>query len=280
MLLILQLSREDGTLPQGLLSVYFPGMFRGRVLSSVYFAYEAHLYCRSTFDHEGRAFCRRLNVELGRLLIDPPMDSVPFTFYICFPTMTWDLIVSRFQSSGVLQILGGDVHPLINIPFSPRSAIYFLLMKLWYHASRGTNITSGVSNFCVVALRVRMKHFATIFRGGSNFWNRRYLDFFLKVPSTLSIVDPVELSTIHTLRSPPDVNLWDLMHFLNLQSAPDRDSQWVGHCLIRRNLYDFLHGDEGYLDPPPGIFTLFESFGQATYVEPTLRSRTSQDRCT
>ena len=57
-----------------------------------------------------------------------------------------------------------------------------------------------------------MKHFATIFRGGSNFWNRRYLDFLWKVPSTLAINDPVELSTIHALRPPPDVNLWDLMN--------------------------------------------------------------------
>ena len=55
--MLLRLSQEDGTLPQGLLSVFFPGMFRGRVLSGLYFAYEAHLYCRSTFRHEGRAFC-------------------------------------------------------------------------------------------------------------------------------------------------------------------------------------------------------------------------------
>ena len=208
---------------------HFPGMFRGRVLAGLCLAYEAHLYC-THFHHEGRVFCRRLNVELGRLLIDQPMDLVPFTFYICFPTTTWELIVSRFQSSGVLQILSDDIpwtcdsvgHPLINFWLSPRSAIYFLLMNLWYHASRGTNFTSGVSNFCVVALRVRMKHFATILRGGSNFWNGRYLDFLLKFPSTLSIVDPVELRTIHTLRSPPDVNLWDLIGFLNQQSGPDR----------------------------------------------------------
>ena len=94
-----ELSQEDDRLPQGLLSTYFPGMFRGRVLSGLYFAYEANLYCRSTFHHESRAFCRRLNVELGRLLIDRPMDLVPFTFYICFSTTTWDrdLIVSSFS---------------------------------------------------------------------------------------------------------------------------------------------------------------------------------------
>ena len=253
--MLLRLSQEDGTLPQGLLTVFSPGMFRGRVLSGLYFAYEAHLYCRSTFRHEGRAFCQQLGVELGRFLIDPPMDLIPFTFYICFPTTTWDLIVSRFQTSGVLQILAGDVpwtcdsegYPLINFSFSPRSALYFLLMNLWYHASRGTNFTSGVANFCIVSLRLRMKHFATIFRGGSNFWNRRYLDFLLKVPSTLAINDVVELSTIHTLRSPPDVNLWDVMHFLNLQTSPGRDFQWMGHCLIRRNLYDFLQ-QPGMLD--------------------------------
>ena len=154
--LLLQLSREHGTLPMGLLSIYFPGMFRGRVLSGLYFPCEASLSWRSTFHHCGRAFCRRVNFDIGQLVMNPPVDLVPFTFYVCFPT-TWDFIVSRCQTSGVLQILAGDVpwtcdsdgHPLIKFSFSARSSIYFLLMNLWYHATRGTNY----------------------------FWNRRYLDF-------------------------------------------------------------------------------------------------------
>ena len=154
----------------------------------------------------------------------------------------------EFKLQAYSRVLAGDVpwtcdsdgHPLVNFSCSARSSIYFLLMNLWYQASRGTNFKSGVSNFCVVAFRVRMKHFATIFRGGSNFWSRRCLDFLLKVPSTLSIVDPVELSTIHTLRSPPDFNLWDLTNFLNQQSGPERHFEWNGHCLIRRDLHNFL----------------------------------------
>ena len=50
----------------------------------------------------------------------------------------------------------------------------------------------------------------------------------------------MELSTIHTLRSPPDVNLRDLMNFLNQQPGPDRHFEWIGHCLIRRDLYNYL----------------------------------------
>ena len=57
----------------------------------------------------------------------------------------------------------------------------------------------------------------------------------------------MELSTIRTLRSPQDVSLWDVMHFLNLQTSPERDFQWIGHCLIRRNLYDHLQ-QPGMLD--------------------------------
>ena len=95
----------------------------------------------------------------------------------------------------------------------------------------------GVNKFCVVALRLRVKHFATIFRTGSN---RRYLDLLPKVLSTLSIVDPVELSTIHSLRSPRDFNLGDIMNFLNQQSDPERPFEWVGHTLVRRDLHDFL----------------------------------------
>ena len=200
------------------------------------------------FHHYGRAFCRRLNFDIGQLVFSPPVDLVPFTLYICFRTATWDLIVSRFQTSGVLSILAGDVpwtcdsdaHPLVNFSFSARSSIYFLLINLWYHAARGTNFTSGVSNFCVVACRVRMRHFATIFRAGSTLRNRRYLGFLLMVPSTLSITDPVELNTIHALRSRQDVNLWDMMNFLNQQVGPEKNCEWVGHTLVRRDLQGFL----------------------------------------
>ena len=241
--------------------------------------------CRSIFHHCGRAFCRRLNFDMG------PVDSVPFTFYSCFPTTTWDLIVSRFQTSGVLQMLAGDApwtcdsdgHPLVNFSLAARSSIYFLFMNLWYHANRGTNFNSGVmSNFCVVALRLRMKHFATIFRAGSNFWNCRYLGFLLKVPSTLSTVDPVELSTIHSLRSPPDFNLRDMMNFLN-QAGPEKHFERVGHTLVRWDFHNFLM-QPGMMDscihPQASILALVESLSSPTYVLSTLRARTSLDRCT
>ena len=51
--LLLQLSRVDDSLPHRLLSFYFPGMFRGRRLSGLYFAHEPTRTCRSTFHHEG-----------------------------------------------------------------------------------------------------------------------------------------------------------------------------------------------------------------------------------
>ena len=140
-------------------------------------------------------------------------------------------------------------------------------MNLWYHATRGTNFTSGVSNFCVVALRLRMKHFATIFRSGSNFWNHRYLDFLLQVPSTLSIVDPVELGTIHSLRSPPHFNLWDMMNFLNQQNGAQRPFEWVRHTLVRRALHEFSCSHAGYLDSPTNILALFEPLSSPTCRE-------------
>ena len=95
--MLLRLSQEDGTLPQGLLTVFFPGMFRGRVLSGLHFAYEAHLYCRSTFRHEGRAFCQRLGVELGRFLIDPPMDLILSLFTSVFLRLLGILLFRGFR---------------------------------------------------------------------------------------------------------------------------------------------------------------------------------------
>ena len=147
--LLLKLSREDDTLPLGLLSIYFPGMFRGRILSGLYFPYEAILYCRPTFHHCGRAF-------MGQLVTNPPVDLVPFTFYICLPTTIWDFIVSRFQTSGVLQILAGDVpwtcendgHPLISFSFSASSSIYFLHMNLWSCHTRNELYKWGEQLLC------------------------------------------------------------------------------------------------------------------------------------
>ena len=71
--MLLQLSMEDGRMEDGRLLVglvttpYFPGMFRGRELSGLYFRYEASLYCRSTFHHYE-------SFDMGQLVISPPVD--------------------------------------------------------------------------------------------------------------------------------------------------------------------------------------------------------------
>ena len=142
LLLNLSMASPEDLLPMRVVSTYFPGMFRGRIPSGLYFAYDASPYCRSTFHHFGRTFCRRLN-------FDQPTDIVPFTFtmWICFPATTWHVLASRFQNSGALSAFSGDVpwtcdsegHPGISFSFSPRSSIYLLSFeaymvscKSWY----------------------------------------------------------------------------------------------------------------------------------------------------
>ena len=152
MLFDLSGASPDDFLLMGVISTYFLGIFRGRVLCGLYFPYEASFYCRSIVSHFGRAFCRRLNLDVGQLVFNPPVDLVPFTLWICVPTTTSEVLVSRFQTSGVLSILSGDApwtcdsegHPRIKL-FVLAQEHLFPLMNLWYHATRGTNFISGVS---------------------------------------------------------------------------------------------------------------------------------------
>ena len=73
------------------------------------FFLEANLFCRSTYWHCGRNFCRQLTFDLANLLFNQPMDLLPFTRWIAFPATTWVTLCRRFTTSGTLSITSADV---------------------------------------------------------------------------------------------------------------------------------------------------------------------------
>ena len=82
------------------------------------------------------------------------------------------------------------------------------------------------------------------------FWNRQYIDFLLKV-GDLSISDPLELASMMTMTSPAGESLWNLCAQYHGQTS--RGYTWVGHTLVRRELWNQsirLHGPADSLLTP------------------------------
>ena len=169
-------------------------------------------------------------------------DFMPFTTCIAFPEPTWVSIIQRFTLRGYFQVLPDDVpwtadfegQALLNLNFSPRSAILFLLLNLFYHHQRGKDFAHGIAHFVVLGFQMRYNNFMRLMTSG-RFWNRQYIDFLLKV-GDLSISDPLELASMVTMTSPAGESLWNLAAQYHNQTS--RGYVWVGHTLVRRQLWD------------------------------------------
>ena len=159
-------------------------------------------------------------------------------------------MLQRSTLRGYFQVLSEDVpwtadfegHPLLNLAFSPRRALLFLLLNLHYHHQRGRDFAHGIFHFVVLGFRTRYNYFLQMMSTGGRFWNRQYLDFLLKVGS-VSVTDLLERASMVTMTSPPGESLWNLGALYHGQTS--RGYVWVGHTLVRRQLRDQsiqLHG--------------------------------------
>ena len=210
---------------------------------------------RSTYLHVGKMLLRQRGVDFRPFLTLQP-DFVPFTLWIVFPEPTWVSMLQRFTLRGYFQVLSDDVpwtagfegHRLLNLAFSPRSALLFLLLNLHYHHQRGRDFAHGIAHFVVLGFRMRYNNFLQMMSAGgrmrhNNFlqmmsaggrcWNRQYLDFLLKVGS-VSVTDPLELASMVTMTSPAGESLWNLGALYHAQTS--RGYVWVGHTLVRHQL--------------------------------------------
>ena len=122
----------------------------------------------------------------------------------------------------------------MTLTFSPRSAIRFLLLNLFYHHQRGRDFAHGIAHFVVLRFQMRYNNFMRMMTSG-RFSNRQYIDFLLKV-GDLSISDPLELASMVTMTSPAGESLWNLAAQYHNQTS--RGYVRVGHTLVRRQLWD------------------------------------------
>ena len=143
---------------------------------------------------------------------------------------------------GYFQILSGDVPwtldadgtALLNLTVSPRSALLFLLLNLFYHHQRGRDFAHGIAHFVVLGFLMRCNNCMRMMTSG-RFWNRQYIDFLLKV-GDLSMSDPLELASMVTMTT------------------------WVGHTLVRREPWNQsirLHGPADSLLSPALLARFF-----------------------
>ena len=205
----------------------------------------------------GRALLQQRGVDFRPPFLTIQPDFMPFTTYIVFPEPTWVSILQRFTLRGYFQVLPDDVpwtadfegHALLNLNFSSRSALLFLLLNLHYHHQRGRDFAHGLAHFVVLGFQARDNNFMRMMTSG-RFWNRQYIDFLLKV-GDLSISDPLELASMVTLTSPAGESLWNLGALYHGQAS--RGYVWVGHVLVRRQLWDqsiqFNGAANSLLDP-------------------------------
>ena len=212
---LLALADEHFILPPSvMIPLLFPGLAVGDVLSGAYFLFEVNFFLRSTYTHVGRILLQQRGVDFIPILTLQP-DFMPFTTYIAFPKPTWVSILQR-SLRGYFQILSGDVPwtldaegtALLNLNFSPRSALLFLLLTLFNHHQRRRDFAHGIAHFVVLGFQMRYNNFMRIMTSG-RFWNRQYIDFLLKV-GDLSISDPLELASMVTMTSPAGESMWNL----------------------------------------------------------------------
>ena len=255
---LLALADERSQLPpSAMVPLLFPGLSVGHLPSGAYFLFEVNFFLRSTYTHVGRILLQQRGVDFRPFLTLQP-DFMPFTFYIAFPEPTWVSILQRFTLRGYFQILSGDVPwtldadgtALLNLNFSPRSALLFLLLSLFYHHQRGKDFAHGIAHFVVLGFQMRYNNFMHMMMTSGRFWNRRYIDFLLS--------DPLELASMVTMTSPPGESLWNLCALYHGQTS--RGYTWVGHTLVRREMWNEsvrLHGPADSLLSPALLARFF-----------------------
>ena len=126
---------------------------------------------------------------------------------------------------GYFQILPDDVPwtldaegtALLNLNFSPRSALLFLLLNLFYHHQRGRDFAQGIAHFVVLGFQMRCNNFMRMMTSG-RFWKGQYIDFLFKVGG-LSISDPLELASMVTMTSPAGESLWNFCTLYHSQTS-------------------------------------------------------------
>ena len=264
---LLASSDEHFRLPAEVMApLLFPGLMVGDAFSGAYFLFEGHFFCRSAYFHVGRLLLRQRGVDFRPFLTLQP-DFMPFTTYIAFPEPTWVSILQRFTLRGYFQVLPEDVPwtsddtgtSLLNLNFSPRSALLFLLLNLFYH-QRGKDFAHGIAHFVVLRFQMRYNNFMRMMTSG-RFWNRQYIDFLLKV-GDLSISDPLELASMVMMTSPAGESLWNLR--AQYHGETSRGYTWVGHTLVRQEMWNQsvrLHGPADSLVSP---VLLARFFGTST----------------
>ena len=182
---LLSLADEHFRLPaEVMVPLLFPGLYVGDALSGIYFLVEANFFMRSTYLHVGRMLLQQRGVDFRPYLTLQP-DFMPFTTYTAFPKPTSTL--QRFTLRGYFQVLPDEVpwtadfegQALLNLNFSPRSALLFLLLNLFYHRQRGRDLARGIAHFVVLGFQMRYNNFMRMMTSG-RFWNRQYIDPPLK----------------------------------------------------------------------------------------------------
>ncbi|CAE7254846.1 RE2 [Symbiodinium natans] len=194
LLLIPRDPRTNFLLVVPLLFVLFPGLYHpgSRQYPGLYHSVHGPpLYF--TFELQ---WITSLAIEmLGVHLFSPQeINFMPWTCYIVLPRSTWARLMQRLVTQRVLVITPADLvwtSGMLNVGFSLRSTLLFTIFNFQFHPGRAEYQES----FVALGFSISGQTFGAMMSSGGNIWNRRYRDYFIKLP-LLQLFHPAEIATL------------------------------------------------------------------------------------
>ena len=188
-------------------------------------------------------------------------DWVPFQLWLTLPTGLWLTVASAAQRSGNFVLpsaaMVGTMVDCLNLTLSPRSSLLFWSFGLSISLQQGLDRVTFMpgEQLITIGVRLLLQDFTRLITiNGNRLWNRRYVDYFLKVQSLNFMWEPTCRTIVTLLHR---IHPYELCDNLNTYfDRPDCRHSRLMHLPLLSRLYQELSNfpDEGvapmHLDIP------------------------------
>ncbi|CAE6968993.1 RE1 [Symbiodinium natans] len=194
-------------------------------------------------------------------------DWVPFQLWLTLPTGLWLTVASAAQRSGNFVLpsaaMVGTMVDCLNLTLSPRSSLLFWSFGLSISLQQGLDRVTFMpgEQLITIGVRLLLQDFTRLITiNGNRLWNRRYVDYFLKVQSLNFMWEPTCRTIVTLLHR---IHPYELCDNLNTYfDRPDCRHSRLMHLPLLSRLYQELSNfpDEGVAPMHLDIPTLRRGF--------------------
>ncbi|CAE7376815.1 unnamed protein product [Symbiodinium natans] len=194
-------------------------------------------------------------------------DWVPFQLWLTLPTGLWLMVASAAQRSGNFVLpsaaMVGTMVDCLNLTLSPRSSLLFWSFGLSISLQQGLDRVTFMpgEQLITIGVRLLLQDFTRLITiNGNRLWNRRYVDYFLKVQSLNFMWEPTCRTIVTLLHR---IHPYELCDNLNTYfDRPDCRHSRLMHLPLLSRLYQELSNfpDEGVAPMHLDIPTLRRGF--------------------